>query len=58
MSGAGFERGQAWAAEANLELFDSPWDELASALPMREIISGYYCQVGTSWDGGTTLASR
>ena len=58
MSGAGFERGQAWAAEANLELFDSPWDELASALPVHEIISGYYCQVGTSWDGGTTLASR
>jgi acetoacetate decarboxylase len=58
MSGVGFERGQAWQAEATLELFDSPWDELASALPVREIISGYYCQVGTSWDGGTTLASR
>jgi hypothetical protein len=25
---------------------------------VHEIISGYYCQVGTSWDGGTTLASR
>jgi acetoacetate decarboxylase len=58
MSGAGFERGQAWQAQAALELFDSPWDELASALPVHEIISGYYCQVGTSWDGGTTLASR
>ena len=58
MSGVGFERGQAWQAEAALELFDSPWDELASALPVREIISGYYCQVGTSWDGGITLASR
>jgi acetoacetate decarboxylase len=58
MSGTGFERGQAWQARATLELFDSPWDELSSALPVREIISGYYCQVGTSWDGGTTLASR
>jgi acetoacetate decarboxylase len=41
-----------------LELFDSPWDEVASALPVREIISGYYRQVGTSWDGGATLAHR
>lgn len=58
MSGASFERGQAWKAEATLDLFDSPWDEPASLLPVREIISGYYCQVGTSWDGGTTLAHR
>ena len=58
MSGVGFEAGQAWRAEATLDLFDSPWDDLASALPVREILSGYYVQVGTSWDGGTTLAHR
>ena len=58
MSGASFERGQAWKADATLELFDSPWDDVASTLPVREIIGGYYCQVGTSWDGGSTLAHR
>lgn len=50
--------GPAWKADAELELFDSPWDELASALPVREVISGYYRQVGVSWNGGTTLARR
>ena len=58
MSGAGGEAGQPWKAEASLDLFDSPWDDVASTLPVREIISGYYVQVGTSWDGGTTLAHR
>ena len=58
MSGVGFEAGQAWRAEATLDLFDSPWDDVASTLPVREILSGYYVQVGTSWDGGTTLAHR
>jgi acetoacetate decarboxylase len=58
MSGVGFEHGQAWQADASLELFDSPWDDVASTLPVREVISGYYMQVGTSWDGGTTLAHR
>jgi hypothetical protein len=58
MSGASFEAGPAWKADATLDLFDSPWDEVASALPVREIISGYYRQVGTSWDGGATLAHR
>ena len=46
------------ATSPSLELFDSPWDEVASTLPVREIIGGYYLQVGTSWDGGTTLAKR
>jgi acetoacetate decarboxylase len=58
MHGYDGEAGPAWAADAELELHDSPWDELASALPVREIIGGYYRQVGTSWDGGTTLAHR
>jgi hypothetical protein len=58
MSGAGGEAGPVWKADAELQLFDSPWDDVASTLPVREIISGYYVQVGTSWDGGTTLAHR
>ncbi|HET9656764.1 MAG TPA: acetoacetate decarboxylase family protein [Kineosporiaceae bacterium] len=58
MSGFDADLGPAWAAEAQLDLFDSPWDELASALPVGEIIGGYYRQVGVSWNGGTTLAHR
>ena len=56
MNGSG--AGPAWKAEATLDLFDSPWDDVATTLPVREILSGYYVQVGTSWDGGTTLAHR
>jgi hypothetical protein len=55
MSGYDGEAGQAWAADAELELADSPWDELASSLPVREILGGFYRQVGTSWNGGRTL---
>jgi hypothetical protein len=40
-----------------LELFDSPTEELA-ALEVREIIAGYYRQVGVTWDGGRLLAER
>jgi hypothetical protein len=58
MSGVDFEGGPSWAGDAELTLFDSPWDEPASLLPVREIIGGYYRQVGTSWNGGTTLAHR
>ena len=59
MSGVGFEAGPAWAASVDdFQLWDSPWDEPQSLLPVREIIGGFYRQVGTSWDGGTTLAHR
>jgi acetoacetate decarboxylase len=37
-----------------LTLFDSPTEELAH-LPAREIISGYYRQIGVTWAGGRTL---
>jgi acetoacetate decarboxylase len=49
------EAGPAWAGDASLELFESPSEELAR-LPVREIIGGYYRQVGVTWDGGTVLA--
>jgi acetoacetate decarboxylase len=46
-----------WAGTAELEIFDSPWDEL-SLLPSEEIIGGFYHRVGVSWKGGTTLRSN
>jgi acetoacetate decarboxylase len=58
MSGYDADLGPAWQGDAELELADSPWDEPASLLPVREVIRGYYRQVGVSWDGGTTLARR
>ena len=56
-SGASFEAGPAWRGDAALELFDSPTEELAR-LEVREIIGGYYRQVGVTWDGGRVLARR
>jgi acetoacetate decarboxylase len=50
-----FEGGQAWRGDVELELFDSPTEELAS-LDVEEVIGGYYRQVGVEWDGGSTLA--
>ncbi len=54
---AGVEAGQAWRGDATLELFSSPTEELAS-LEVREIIGGYYRQVGVTWDGGSVLAAH
>ena len=44
---ASFEAGQAWRGDAELELFDSPTEELA-AWRSGEIIGGYYRQVGVA----------
>jgi acetoacetate decarboxylase len=52
---ASVEAGPAWRGDATLELFDSPTEELAE-LEVREIIGGYYRQVGVTWDGGSLLA--
>ncbi|MFD9635089.1 acetoacetate decarboxylase family protein [Streptomyces violascens] len=54
---ASFEAGQAWAGDADLELFDSPTEELAR-LAVREPIAAYYRQVGVVWDGGRLLESN
>jgi acetoacetate decarboxylase len=54
---ASFEGGPAWRGDATLELFESPTEELAT-LEVREIIGGYFRQVGVTWDGGTVLAER
>ena len=58
MSGYDADLGPAWAGEAELTLADSPWDEPAALLPVREVIGGYYRQLGVSWNGGTTLVRR
>jgi acetoacetate decarboxylase len=54
--GATFEGGPAWQGTVDLlEIFESPTEELHLLAP-REIIGGYYRQVGVSWDGGKRLA--
>src|SRR5262249_24508078 len=53
---ASVEAGPAWGGDAALELFKSPTEELAR-LEVREIIGGYYQQMGVTWDGGKVLAS-
>jgi hypothetical protein len=53
--GASFEGGQSWRGDVELELFDSPTEEL-SRLYVDEVIDGYYRQVGVVWDGGRSLA--
>jgi len=54
MRGYDGEIADVWAAEADLELFESPSEELALLEPV-EIIGGFYHRVGVSWKGGTTL---
>lgn len=56
MRGYDAEIADVWAAEAELDLFDSPHDELILLEPI-EIIGGFYHRVGVSWQGGTTLRS-
>lgn len=52
--GAEFAGGQSWAGDVELNLYDSPTEEL-SHLAVEEIIGGYYRQVGVVWNGGRSL---
>lgn len=53
--GASASIGATFAADVDeLSLFESPSEELA-ALPVREVIGGYYRQIGVVWNGGRTL---
>ena len=52
---AEFEGGPSWQGEVDLNLYESPTEEL-SRLCVDEVIGGYYRQVGVKWDGGSTLA--
>jgi acetoacetate decarboxylase len=55
MGGVDADLGPVWEGDAELELFDSPWDEVASLLPVKEMIGGYYREVGVTFNGGTLL---
>ena len=47
-------RSDVWAGDAEIELYESPTEELFLLEPL-EVIGGYYHRVGVSWKGGTTL---
>ena len=55
MGGVDADLGEPWVGEAELELHDSPWDKPASLLPVREIIGGFYREVGVTFAGGSLL---
>jgi acetoacetate decarboxylase len=54
MRGVDVELGPAFCGDAELDLFDSPVEELSRIAP-REVIGGYWRSVGTTFVGGTTL---
>jgi acetoacetate decarboxylase len=54
MSGYDGEVGDIWSGTAEVDLSESPSEELSLLHPL-EIVAGYYHRVGVSWDGGTTL---
>ncbi len=54
MRGYDGEIADVWAAEVDLELGESPFEELADLAP-QEVIGGFYHKVATSWREGTTL---
>jgi len=56
MRGYDAEVDDVWAARADLDIFDSPHDELSLLTP-TEIIGGFYHRVGVSWREGKTLRS-
>jgi acetoacetate decarboxylase len=57
MRGYDGEIADVWAGDAELQLFEMPFEEL-SLLEPQEMIGGYYHRVGVSWKGGTTLESH
>jgi len=58
MSGVDADLGQPWKGDAELILGDSEWDELESILPVKEILAGYYREVGVTFNGGTLVADN
>jgi hypothetical protein len=58
MSGYDGQVADVWKADAELQLFETPTEELATLLEPTEIISGFYHRVGVSWKGGSTLDAR
>jgi hypothetical protein len=58
MGGVDADLGQPWKGDAVLELHDSQWDELASILPVKQILAGYYREVGVTFNGGKLVADK
>lgn len=54
MSGRDVEVGPCYSGEATISLYESPTEELTRLAP-REMIGGYWREVGTTFAGGTTL---
>lgn len=55
---ASFQGNPPWAAKVEqFKLYDSPIEELAQLEP-REIIGGYYRQIGVVWNGGKSLVPK
>src|SRR5690606_17710274 len=54
MRGYDAEIGQGFTGTFDLDLFDSPVEELTRLRP-HELIAGYWREVATSWRAGTTL---
>jgi acetoacetate decarboxylase len=54
MRGYDGEVSDVWGGSAEIDLFESPSDELSLLKPL-EIVGGFYHRVGVSWNGGTTL---
>lgn len=57
MRGYDGEVADIWSGVAEIELYDSPTEDL-SLLREAEMIGGYYHKVGVSWKAGTTLRSQ
>jgi acetoacetate decarboxylase len=58
MGGVDAEIGATWSGDFELDLHDSPWDELATILPIREHIGAYYREIGVTFQGGTLVEDR
>ncbi len=54
MRGYDAELGPCFSGDASISLYESPVEELTRLQP-TEMIGGYWREVGTSWNGGTTL---
>jgi len=54
MGGYDGEIADVWKADAEIDLFNSPTEEVAALAP-DEIIGGFYHRVGVSWRAGETL---
>lgn len=57
MRGFDVELGPVFSGDAELELYDTPTEEIKAFEPI-EVIGAYYRQVGNSMAGGTTVAAK